>query len=95
MEWWTQDAACAEVDPELFFPVSALGPGAAQTGDAKKVCARCPVRAQCLDWALETRQRTGVWGGTDEKERAKMLRRRETPRPPTQPVPSSRTGDAA
>ncbi|MCX5205544.1 WhiB family transcriptional regulator [Streptomyces sp. NBC_00237] len=78
MERWTQDAACTEVDPELFFPVSALGPGAAQTQRAKEVCARCPVRAQCLGWALETRQRAGVWGGTDEKERATMLRRRAT-----------------
>ncbi|MGW6273958.1 WhiB family transcriptional regulator [Streptomyces sp. NPDC055060] len=81
MKWWRQHAACAEEDPELFFPVSSLGPGANQTQRAKQVCAGCPVRTECLHWALETRQQAGVWGGTDEKERAAMLRRLKSLRP--------------
>ncbi|MGW7081290.1 WhiB family transcriptional regulator [Streptomyces sp. NPDC054871] len=80
MKWWRQEAACTEEDPELFFPVSALGAGATQTLRAKEVCARCPVRAECLEWALDTRQQSGVWGGTDEVQRTAMLRRREARR---------------
>jgi WhiB family redox-sensing transcriptional regulator len=79
MERWTEQAACAEEDPELFFPVSSQGPGAAQTQRAKEVCARCPVQAQCLRWALDTDQMTGIWGGTSEKERV-AIRRREAAR---------------
>ncbi|GHH51365.1 WhiB family transcriptional regulator [Streptomyces candidus] len=79
MERWTEQAACAEEDPELFFPVSSQGPGAAQTQRAKEVCARCPVQATCLRWALDTDQVSGIWGGTGEKERA-AIRRREVSR---------------
>ncbi|MFF0745426.1 WhiB family transcriptional regulator [Streptomyces sp. NPDC004111] len=81
MERWRQDAACTEVDPELFFPVSGLGPGAVQTQRAKEVCGRCRVRRQCLRWALEIGRPAGVWGGTSEQERAAIRRRRRTQRP--------------
>jgi WhiB family redox-sensing transcriptional regulator len=68
MEWlWY--AACVGEDPELFFPVGSTGPAA-----AKRVCHRCPVIAECLDWALNSGQTAGVWGGTDERERAELLR---------------------
>jgi len=40
-----------------------------QTLRAKAVCAQCPVRSECLEWALETAQPHGVWGGLDEQER--------------------------
>ncbi|MFH8409183.1 WhiB family transcriptional regulator [Streptomyces sp. NPDC018019] len=68
MEWWER-AACLEEDPELFFPVGVTGPAAQQQADAKAVCRQCPVTAECLDWALETGQNHGIWGGTDEVER--------------------------
>lgn len=64
---WRGRAACRDVDPDLFFPE--LG-GSAQ--DAKAVCAECPVRAQCLEYALATGQRFGVWAGLDERERRGM-----------------------
>jgi WhiB family redox-sensing transcriptional regulator len=73
-EWW-RSAACQEADPELFFPVAALGPGAGQTARAKAVCAACRVRRQCLQYALATRQMHGVWGGTSEDERLLHVRR--------------------
>ncbi|WP_438817800.1 WhiB family transcriptional regulator, partial [Streptomyces clavuligerus] len=60
---WQRAAACADEDPELFFPVSGSGPGAEQVARARKVCERCPVVQDCLDWAKRTGQRTGVWGG--------------------------------
>lgn len=72
---WRYSAACAEVDPELFFPARAENRPLAQVAEAKKVCAGCPVSQQCLDWALETRQDTGVWGGLSENERRLLHRR--------------------
>jgi WhiB family redox-sensing transcriptional regulator len=53
---WRDQAACLDEDPELFFPVGSTGPALEQTERAKAVCADCPVRAACLDWALETNQ---------------------------------------
>ncbi|KAB8195195.1 WhiB family transcriptional regulator [Nonomuraea phyllanthi] len=66
---WTRRAACLDLDPELFFPISAEGPGRSQVEQAKHVCARCPVREACLAYALDTRQAYGVWGGTDPDQR--------------------------
>jgi WhiB family redox-sensing transcriptional regulator len=67
-DWWPH-AACRTADPELFFPISAAGPAAAQIAGAKAVCARCGVRDECLNFALATRQVHGVWGGTTPEER--------------------------
>jgi len=67
---WEADAACKGMDPSIFFPVNdedAL--------EAIAVCRACPVRDECLSWALETRERFGVWGGTTEKQRRSLLRR--------------------
>lgn len=69
---WRGKAACREEDPELFYPVGTTGPALAQVREAKAVCTRCPVTAQCLAWALETGQRFGVWGGKSEDERKAM-----------------------
>lgn len=73
-DWW-RSAACREADPELFFPVTTHGPGAAEVARAKAVCATCRVRRQCLQYALATRQAHGVWGGTTEDERRRRGRR--------------------
>ncbi|MEU8682773.1 WhiB family transcriptional regulator [Streptomyces sp. NPDC048611] len=72
---WRHDAVCREEDPELFFPVGNTGPALLQIEEAKTVCRRCPVMGQCLQWALESRQDTGVWGGMSEDERRAMRRR--------------------
>lgn len=66
---WREQALCRHEDPELFFPVGTTGPAIAQVAEAKAVCARCPVREACLQWALETNQGSGVWGGMSEDER--------------------------
>ncbi|MFJ4787496.1 WhiB family transcriptional regulator [Streptomyces sp. NPDC088794] len=74
---WRDQAACRYEDPDLFFPIGTSGPALLQTEQAKEVCGRCPVRARCLRWALDTGECLGVWGGTDETERrALQLRRR-------------------
>ncbi len=69
---WRSRAACLSADPELFFPLSSSGPSARQIAQAKMVCGRCPVRPECLDFALATRQADGVWGGTSEADRSRM-----------------------
>ncbi|MFB7597772.1 WhiB family transcriptional regulator [Streptomyces sp. NPDC056160] len=75
MENWREHAACRHEDPDLFFPIGTTGPALVQTEQAKAVCHRCPVREQCLEWALETEQTLGVWGGTSENERRALRRR--------------------
>jgi WhiB family transcriptional regulator, redox-sensing transcriptional regulator len=68
---WRQNAACRGVDPEIFYPV------AEEEADvAKSICAQCPVRQTCLEYALAHRERDGVWGGATEKERRRILRQR-------------------
>ncbi|WP_167382917.1 WhiB family transcriptional regulator [Streptomyces mangrovisoli] len=69
-----RNAACVGEDPELFFPVGATGPALREAAEAKRVCARCPVARQCLTYALRNGQTSGVWGGTDEAERADLVR---------------------
>jgi WhiB family redox-sensing transcriptional regulator len=66
---WRLLAACRHADPDLFFPVSGSGPSLDQVIQAKVICAGCPVRLQCLAFALATRQDHGVWGGMSEEER--------------------------
>jgi hypothetical protein len=66
--------ACRDVDPELFFPVAESGPlYEAQVAQAKAVCAGCPIRAQCLAFALE-RLPYGIAGGMTAGERAAVRR---------------------
>jgi len=73
---WRHDAACRDTDPELFFPISEVGPGARQLAAAKEVCAGCPVRAQCLRYALDNGLDHGIFGGTTELERRELTRAR-------------------
>lgn len=68
---WTALAACAGTDPEAFFPEKG-----GSTREAKRVCAGCPVRVECLEYALATGQRFGVWGGMSERELRRERRRR-------------------
>jgi WhiB family redox-sensing transcriptional regulator len=63
------------VDPELFYPVSA-DPYSPQALQAKRVCQRCPIIAECLMKALESQDQHGILGGTSPEERRQMKRRR-------------------
>lgn len=65
-----EDAACRHEDLEMFFAV-----GDGREENAKAVCQRCPVRWECLTYALETRQRHGVWGGLTAEERVLLIRK--------------------
>ena len=72
---WRDKAACLTADPELFFPVGNTGPAVDQIEKAKTVCARCTVTEICLQYALETGQDSGVWGGLSEDERRALKSR--------------------
>ena len=71
-EDWRDDAACRDQDTALFFPHNEDDAGA-----AKRICAVCPVRGDCLSWALATNQRDGIWGGMTERERRRERRLRQ------------------
>jgi WhiB family redox-sensing transcriptional regulator len=73
---WVHRALCKDEDPELFFPVGNTGPAVSQIEAAKAVCSRCPVRLPCLEWAMQTVQDSGVWGGLSEEERRALRRAR-------------------
>ncbi len=55
---------CHQIDPEMFFPDKG-----GSTREAKSICARCPVAAECLDYALDNDERFGIWGGLSERDR--------------------------
>ena len=88
---WRELSACRQEDPELFFPVVPAGPGLAQIEQAKAVCARCKVRAECLRFAMETVQDHGVWGGTSEEERRSLRRARNRQAAMQGPARATRT----
>ena len=66
---WQVDALCAQVDPEMFYPEKG-----GSTRDAKSICDRCTVRAECLEYALGHDERFGIWGGLSERERRRLKR---------------------
>ena len=66
---WRAHAACRHEDPELFFPPGRGEAAVDQIAAAKDVCARCPVRRECLEFAMVHRQRDGIWGGLTDQER--------------------------
>jgi WhiB family redox-sensing transcriptional regulator len=74
---WRNRSACRDTDPELFFPIGTTGAAVEQITVAKSLCARCTVRAECLEFAFETQQESGVWGGLTEDERRKLRKDEE------------------
>ncbi len=77
---WRDHALCRDTDPELFFPVGTTGKALAQIDEAKQVCGECPVANMCLDFALETNQDSGIWGGLSEEDRRTIRRQRASRR---------------
>ena len=66
---WQDLALCAETDPELFFPEKG-----GSVREAKAVCRRCPVRPECLEYALANDIRHGIWGGLSWPQRRELKR---------------------
>lgn len=73
---WQRDAACRGQHAPNFFPPPHFEPKAlriARERTAKAICRQCPVAAECLTYALESREPHGVWGGLNESERRELL----------------------
>lgn len=66
---WQDQALCAQTDPEAFFPEKG-----GSTREAKRICKACPVRDECLEFALEHDERFGIWGGLSDRERRRLKR---------------------
>lgn len=67
---WQEQALCRSADPDVFFPITGH-----QATDAKRVCAQCLVRTDCLDCALAIGETHGIWGGLSELERRELRQR--------------------
>lgn len=75
-EPWVQQAACRNTETYLFFPERGNHD---DINEARRACSGCPVSNDCLEYALRTSQRYGIWGGVSERERKVMrteIRRR-------------------
>jgi WhiB family transcriptional regulator, redox-sensing transcriptional regulator len=68
---WMAVGNCAQEDPATFFPSDGVG-----VDVARRICASCPAKDPCLEHALSNRIDHGVWGGTSERERRRILKRR-------------------
>ena len=68
---WMARGNCADKPPSLFFSSDGVG-----VDSARKIFADCPVKTVCLEYALDQRIDHGVWGGTSERERRRILRAR-------------------
>jgi WhiB family transcriptional regulator, redox-sensing transcriptional regulator len=68
---WRADAACREMDLDVFFAVDEV-----RQREAIAVCETCPVRSECLEHAIVTREQYGVWGGVREQDRKRLVRAR-------------------
>jgi WhiB family transcriptional regulator, redox-sensing transcriptional regulator len=68
---WRQRANCLGVAPDLFFPERGQS-----CAEAKAICQSCAVRTECLEYALATAQKFGIWGGLSERERRRIRRQR-------------------
>jgi WhiB family redox-sensing transcriptional regulator len=71
---WMRHAACAGESTALFFPERGES-----TRPAKSYCRRCPVRQECLDYALDAGEKHGIWGDTSERERRYIRGTRSAP----------------
>jgi WhiB family redox-sensing transcriptional regulator len=66
---WLAKAACRREQIDLFFPISAKSSGASQL-----ICSTCLAKSECLSYALDHRELSGIWGGTSEEQRVFMRR---------------------
>ena len=77
---WMDRAACKGMDPELFYPERCNGAGRPVLGSpanmhiaaARAVCTECPVRDECLEYAITTNEQRGVWGGATVRQRRRI-----------------------
>lgn len=68
-EFWRDEAACKGMDQSIFFPERGES-----TDEAKRVCMGCPVKVDCAEYALTTKQEIGIWGGLSNRQRRSIKR---------------------
>ncbi len=73
---WKARGACNGLDASIFYPNDDDDPLEANAAEARAVCEGCYVRVACLEHALASHERDGVWGGATERERRKIIRQR-------------------
>jgi WhiB family redox-sensing transcriptional regulator len=89
---WRAASACLDTDPDVFFPVAVGSAASKQVERAMRICAGCTVRQQCLDFAIRSGEKDGIWGGTtpDERIRVRRARNRRPARRAWQEAPEAR-----
>lgn len=75
-EDWRERAACQNEDWRLWFAETRTEKDRRDRATAMVICQGCPVRADCLRWALARGER-GIWGGTNDNERRAALRAKQ------------------
>lgn len=85
---WMAKGNCRDEPPSRFFPSDGVG-----VEVARRICATCPVKDPCLEYALDQRVDHGVWGGASERERRRILKRRRTAE--ASPASGARPNDSA
>lgn len=73
---WQEHGLCRSIDAGVFFPPVHFEPKPereAREAEAKAICAQCPVRVECLEWALDAEEQFGIWGGHSELDRKHIL----------------------
>lgn len=71
LPFFNGNAACAETDPDAFFPEKG-----GSTLKTKAICAGCEIRVACFKWSMDNREQAGTWGGVSETQRKRLLRAR-------------------
>ncbi len=88
---WMAEGKCRTLAPSMFFPSDGVG-----VDVARRICADCPVKSPCLEYALFNRIEHGVWGGASERERRRIARqRRLAARRRVSPTPVESAQEAA
>jgi WhiB family redox-sensing transcriptional regulator len=73
---WRAASACLDSDLDMFFPVAVGTAANSQVSRALRICQACPVTQQCLDFALRSGEKDGIWGGTTPEQRVRARRAR-------------------
>ncbi len=84
---WRVDAQCRQKNAVYFFAPSHFERKEekhAREGAARALCRACPVQQQCLDYSLTVQEPHGIWGGLNELERRRLLRKRAAEAAPTE-----------
>jgi WhiB family redox-sensing transcriptional regulator len=73
---WRAASACLNADPDMFFPIAVGTAASKQVSRALRLCQGCTVRQHCLDFAMQSGEKEGIWGGTTPEERIRARRAR-------------------